>query len=112
MTQFGFYFNQEDCIGCKACQIACCDRNDLVAGVTFRRIESYEAGAYPDATLYHYSLTCNHCASPACVANCPSGAMQKDPDDGTVFIDYTECIGCGTCGRVCPDSAIAVYRED
>ena len=47
--------------------------------------------------LYHYSLTCNHCASPACVANCPSGAMQKDPDDGTVFIDYTCLLYTSRC---------------
>ena len=111
MTQFGFYFNQEDCIGCKVCQVVCCDRNDLAPGITFRRVESYETGSYPDATLYHYSLTCNHCASPACVANCPSGAMQKDPDDGTVFIDYAECIGCGTCVKSCP-YGVPVLQED
>ena len=29
-----------------------------------------------------------------------------------VTLDHEGCIGCGTCGRVCPDSAIAVYRED
>ena len=93
------------------CQVACCDRNDLAPGVTFRRVESFETGAYPTATVYHYALTCNHCAKPACVANCPSGAMQKDPDDGTVFIDYKECIGCGTCVKSCP-YGVPVLQED
>lgn len=110
MAQFGFYFNQEDCIGCKACQVACCDRNDLAPDVVFRRVESYESGSYPNAMLYHFSLACNHCEKPACVANCPSGAMQKS-DDGTVFIDYAECIGCGTCVKSCP-YGVPVLQED
>lgn len=111
MTQFGFYFNQEDCIGCKACQVACCDRNDLEPGITFRTVESYESGEYPNTMLYHYSRACNHCANPACVENCPSGAMQKDPDDGTVFCDYEQCIGCGTCVKSCPYE-VPMLQED
>ena len=63
----GFYYNEENCTGCRACQIACCDKNDLSADVTFRQVSSFETGAFPQARGFHYSLTCNHCESPACV---------------------------------------------
>ncbi|NGM16754.1 4Fe-4S ferredoxin [Eggerthellaceae bacterium zg-893] len=102
MTQIGFYFNQAACIGCRSCQVACCDRNNLAAGETLRTVTSYETGTYPEATIYHFAAACNHCANPACVANCPTGACQKDPDDGTVFRDAEVCIGCGTCATACP----------
>lgn len=102
MTQIGFYFNQAACIGCRSCQVACCDRNNLQAGETLRTVTSYETGAYPEATIYHFAASCNQCANPACVENCPTGACQKDPGDGTVFRDPEVCIGCGTCTNACP----------
>lgn len=102
MTQMGFYFNQAACIGCRSCQVACCDRNNLAAGETLRTVASYETGAYPDATIYHFATACNHCENPACVEICPTGACQKDSADGTVFRDADACIGCGSCANACP----------
>ena len=34
----GFYFNQQACIGCRTCQVACKDKNDLEVGYLFRRV--------------------------------------------------------------------------
>jgi anaerobic dimethyl sulfoxide reductase subunit B (iron-sulfur subunit) len=69
----------------------------------FREVRSYEAGKFPNPALYHYSAACNHCETPACVANCPTGAMQKDEGgDGTVQHDDELCIGCETCVKTCP----------
>ena len=47
-------------------------------------------------------MTCGHCENPACVANCPTGAMQKDPETGIVNNDKEKCIGCMTCEKSCP----------
>lgn len=101
MAQFGFYFNQEDCIGCKTCQVACCDRNNTASGVAFRSVLTFEAGEYPNASMYHYSKSCNHCAKPACMAQCSTGAIRKE-EDGTVIIDSTICNACGACVEACP----------
>ena len=101
MAQLGFYFNANACIGCRTCQVACKDRNNLVGGLNYRRVSSYESGSYPNATLYHYSASCNHCSNPACVASCPTGAMQKC-SDGTIQHDDELCIGCQTCVQNCP----------
>lgn len=97
----GFYFNQKRCTGCRACQVACQDRNDLAAGLAARKVTSYCAGTYPNAMIYHVSATCNHCENPACVAACPTGACQK-AEDGTVYRDAEQCVGCGACATACP----------
>ena len=48
------------------------------------------------------AVTCLHCDSPACVMACPTGAMQKRPEDGIVYSDPELCIGCQTCAVACP----------
>lgn len=111
MTQLGFYFNQQQCIGCRTCQISCKDRFDLKVGQSFRRVSTFETGKYPNPGYYHLASTCNHCASPACVANCPTGAMAKDLDTGIVTHDDDACIGCQTCVRSCPYE-VPVYLEE
>lgn len=98
----GFYFNMEACIGCRTCQVACKDKNDLEAGIFFRQATDYEAGAYPDVHPYHYSGSCNHCEKPECVAVCPNAAMYIDEEDGTVQHDDEKCIGCEYCVKACP----------
>lgn len=101
----GFYFDMSRCMGCRTCQVACKDRFGLeLAGPIPRRVETYEGGTYPNACLFNTSISCNHCESPACVANCPTGAMFKS-EDGTVQHDDDICIGCKTCMASCPYGA-------
>lgn len=110
--QLGFYFQQERCIGCFTCQIACKDKNDLAVGQNFRRVNEFTGGGYRqagkglvnDVYAYWLSISCNHCAAPACVERCPTGAMKKR-SDGIVFIDQTKCIGCRRCVISCPYGA-------
>jgi anaerobic dimethyl sulfoxide reductase subunit B (iron-sulfur subunit) len=95
--------------------MACKDKNDLTPGRKYRRIHSLSTGDWvredngvyrPENTFsYSISLACNHCASPACVAICPTGAMQKDEETGIVNNDKDICIGCGSCGLACPYNA-------
>ena len=103
MIRLGFYFDQTRCVGCRTCQVACKDVNDLDVGVLFREVKSYETGQFPTASMFHYSGSCNHCENPACVANCPSGAMFV-AEDGTVQHDDSLCQGkdCLICVSSCP----------
>ena len=48
---------------------------------------------------------------PACVANCPQGALEKDADTGLVSRDEEKCIGCGTCVKSCPYEVPVVDTE-
>lgn len=108
----GFYVDLSSCIGCRTCQVACKDRRDIqVAGPRLRRVDSFECGTYPDVAMFHLNTSCNHCESPACVANCPTGAMIKRDEDGIVYVDESVCIGCGTCANACPYGAPKVSEE-
>lgn len=111
MAQLGFYYDQTTCIGCKGCQIACKDQNNLDVGVLFRRVYDVETGKYPNPRRLHLSLSCNHCAEPKCVANCPTGALYKREEDGIVAHDRDKCIGCRLCTWSCPYGA-PQYNEE
>lgn len=101
----GFYVDLQRCIGCRTCQVACKDRRDLQsAGPRPRRVDSFECGTYPDVSLFHLALSCNHCDDPACVAGCPTAALHK-ADDGTVQYDADRCVVCRNCMTVCPYGA-------
>ena len=97
----GFYFDQTRCIGCKACQVACKDKNRLDVGANFREIKDFEVGEFPSVKTYSLTLSCQHCNNPACVEACPVGAMYK-ANDGTVLHDASLCVGCKACINACP----------
>jgi anaerobic dimethyl sulfoxide reductase subunit B len=104
-VQLGFIHHNVDCIGCRACEIACKDKNGLSAGPRFRRVQYIEGGTYPDVYAYKVNMSCNHCAEPACLPTCPTGAIWKRADNGVVDIDSTLCIGCRRCEAACPFGA-------
>lgn len=114
--QYGFYFDAARCTGCKTCVVACCDKNGLEDGRTFRNVLEDEAGGWrqdratgawhQDVTHAYVSVACNHCDDPACVKACPTGAHAKHADKGgLVLIDRAKCIGCGMCATACPYGA-------
>jgi anaerobic dimethyl sulfoxide reductase subunit B len=104
-VQLGFVHNNMDCIGCRACEISCKDKNGLPPGPRFRRVMYVEGGTYPDVFAYKVNMSCNHCAEPACLPTCPTGAIWKREKDGVVDIDSTLCIGCRKCEAACPYGA-------
>ncbi|MCL5026863.1 MAG: 4Fe-4S dicluster domain-containing protein [Chloroflexi bacterium] len=100
--QVGFYFDQERCIGCHTCSVACKDKNNVPAGSAhWRQVRLLERGKYPNVRLLRLSLACNHCADPACVAACPAGAIEKREADGIVVVNRERCLGGDICGRFC-----------
>lgn len=102
MTQYGFFYNNLQCTGCRTCQVACKDKNNLRDGVLFRKVSTFETGSYPTPGYYHLSLACNHCENPACTEVCPAGATYKDEATGVVMHDDEKCIGCQSCTKACP----------
>jgi anaerobic dimethyl sulfoxide reductase subunit B (iron-sulfur subunit) len=110
--QYAFYFDSSSCTGCKACQVACKDKNNLEVGVLWRRVYSVTGGDWvstgnawtSQAFAYELSISCNHCQDPLCVHVCPTTAMHKR-EDGIVLVDASKCIGCKYCEWVCPYGA-------
>ena len=87
--QLGFVHHNVDCIGCRACEIACKDKNGLPPGPRLRRVMTIEGGRFPEVFAYKVNMSCNHCAEPACLPTCPTGAIWKRADNGVVDIDST-----------------------
>ena len=110
--QLAFYFNASACTGCKSCEAACKDRNQLPLGVQWRRVYEIGGGNWQpkgsaweqDVFAYNLSLSCNHCEDAICVEVCPTGAMYKRVD-GIVLVDQAKCIGCQYCSWACPYDA-------
>ena len=108
--QIAFYFDNRACIGCKACELACKDKNNLPLGIKWRQVWDYGGGTWilkdgffePSGVFtYHVSASCMHCADPACQNACPVDAVQKR-EDGIVLIDPNRCIGDRSCEEACP----------
>ncbi|ESM86546.1 anaerobic dimethyl sulfoxide reductase subunit B [Enterobacter roggenkampii MGH 34] len=73
--QLGFYIDSSRCSGCKACQVACKDKNNLEVGRRFRRVYEVNGGNFiptgqggvsNNVFAYTLSISCNHCADPIC----------------------------------------------
>ncbi len=92
MSKYAFYFDAENCVGCKTCQVACKDVNDLPVGTNYRFVRTYTTGSGFSPSAYHISLPlagCNTCKplrdggeECACVASCPQRVLE--------FGDYDE----------------------
>ncbi len=52
--------------------------------------------------MFYLPRICNHCANPACVAACPSGAIYKRGEDGIVLINQKKCRAWRLCVTACP----------
>lgn len=115
------------CIGCRTCQWACKEENNIPDTIAPPWIEVFQLTAkegfigHPSiqelkegaTTAYTHSpregkwylaVQCQHCDNPPCVKVCPVGATYKDRD-GLVLMDYDRCIGCRICVVACPYSA-------
>ena len=102
MTQFGFYINQDRCMGCFTCAVACKDWHDIEAGpADWIKIKTIEKGEFPNLFLAFLPTLCYHCEDPACVKACPTTAIVKRENDGIVLVDQEKCIGKTECGSLC-----------
>ena len=114
--QIGFYFDQELCINCRTCVVACKDWHDVPAGpASYIRMVTIEKGKYPDVSVHSMFASCYHCLKPACVSSCPVGAIAKREEDGVVAVDREACLGkdnCDLCRQACPYDAPQFGAEE
>lgn len=117
------------CIGCKACQVACMQWNDLRDEVgtcagTYDNPrdlteQSWTVMRYAEVESEERGLEwlirkdgCMHCEDPGCLKACPSpGAIIKYAN-GIVDFHQENCIGCGYCVSGCPFNVPRISKKD
>lgn len=104
-NQIGWYFNENNCIACRACEAGCKQEFNVPIGVRRRRVLIKEEGKFPNPKVRYLSTACNHCEEPACMKACPVQAISKEAQFGSVQIDQGKCIGCKRCAAACPYGA-------
>jgi tetrathionate reductase subunit B len=112
---YGMVIDQERCIGCEACTVACKNENKGVQG--YIRVMTQDtsqkdtpAGTFPNLNMIFLPTLCNHCEHPPCADACPLEAITKE-DYGAVILDQAICDGCQTCLDACPYGAIIFNSE-
>ncbi len=103
MSRYVMAIDATRCINCKACILACQQRN----GVPYEYSRNWVRETPDTMALLGMSYqpgACMHCDNPLCVDACPTHATYK-AGDGSVVIDPDRCIGCGGCIEACPYDA-------
>jgi formate dehydrogenase iron-sulfur subunit len=125
----GFFTDTTLCIGCKACEVACKEWNQVpddglqwtgwsydntgsLNADTWRHVAFIEQRSDGDELRWLMSSdVCKHCTHAACLDVCPTGALFKT-EFGTVVVQQDVCNGCGYCVPACPFGVIDQRRSD
>ena len=108
--QLGFVIDQEACIGCHACTVACKAENGVPVGDFRTWVKYVETGSFPEIKRHFLVQRCNQCTDAPCVTICPVNALTKRKD-GIVDLDRDACIGCRACMQACPYDAIYLNED-
>ncbi len=124
------------CIGCKACEVACKEWNELaedglnfsgysydntmaLGHSTWRHVKFVEGtpeagfgGNAPEQVSWEFSSdVCKHCEVAGCLEACPTGALVRT-EFGGVYLQPDICNGCSYCVVSCPFGVVQKNEED
>jgi formate dehydrogenase iron-sulfur subunit len=125
---YGFFTDTSICIGCKACEVACKEWNQLpgnpprflgdsfdntgqLDAMNWRHVQFRETAAQGGGPAWlMMSDVCKHCNQASCMDVCPTGAIIRTEFD-TVFIQQDVCNGCRNCIGACPFGVIGFHSD-
>jgi formate dehydrogenase iron-sulfur subunit len=124
----GFFTDTTLCIGCKACEVACKQWNQLPADgfnwtgnsydntvmltdTTWRHVAFVEQFDGEYARWLMMSDVCKHCQLAPCYEACPTGAIIYN-EFGNVYVQQDICNGCASCVVACPFGVLNRNKED
>ena len=127
----GFFTDTTLCIGCKACEVACKQWNELpsdgfeftgnsydntseLSGTTWRHVAFIEQTTATSEGVENRWLmssdVCKHCTNAGCLEACPTGAIIRNEFD-SVYIQPDVCNGCGYCVVSCPFGVVDLIEK-
>ena len=116
------------CIGCRACQVACKQWNQLApeepewtgtyqnhahfTDKSYRLVRFFEEPGDDKVGMRWHMMSdvCKHCAQAGCLEACPTGAIYRT-EFGTVNINQDICNGCRYCVSACPFGVVAFNHD-
>ena len=132
MNKMGFFTDTTLCIGCKACEVACKQWNQLPADGYKLSGHSYDNTVALSSTTWRHvafvehkhpkeesgkvvnwlmmSDVCKHCTHAGCMQACPTGAIIRN-EFGDVYVQPDICNGCGYCVPSCPFGVIERSKD-
>jgi Fe-S-cluster-containing dehydrogenase component/formate-dependent nitrite reductase membrane component NrfD len=105
--RYGFVIDQDRCIGCHACTVACKEEHQVPIGVFRTWVKYVETGEFPETRRHFGVMRCNHCDDAPCIEICPTNSLFRR-SDGIVDFDNRRCIGCKSCMQACPYDALYI----
>jgi formate dehydrogenase iron-sulfur subunit len=128
-TEVAKLIDVSKCIGCKACQTACMEWNELVeeVGINTGVYENPHDLTANSWTLMRYTEYeneqgnlewlirkdgCMHCEDPGCLKACPAPGAIVQYTNGIVDFVQENCIGCGYCIKGCPFNIPRLSKAD
>ncbi len=119
MGEKAFLVDTSKCSGCRACQVACkqwnnlpAEKTEFFAGPEYTNPSELSAITYSHVKFFNVDMSnpekpvwtimhkkCYHCEIANCLRICPQKAISKV--DGWTVIDQSLCIGCGACAEAC-----------
>jgi len=100
----------ERCIGCRHCEVACAiehsQSKDLFSMIQEVPVSTPRIRVEVGIDYLTFPNRCRHCDPAPCMSVCPTNALERDEETGSVFINYTKCIACAACAIACPFGVI------
>ena len=104
-SEYVMIIDLNKCVGCRACEKACNQRNHLPEDMSFIRV----LVRGDEQERWYLPIQCQHCRKAPCEEVCPANATYRHPS-GVVLVNKKVCVGCKYCAVACPYDA-RIYDE-
>lgn len=106
--------NIEKCLACRSCEIACAlahSKSKILEEAVAESPRPQRMVTVEAAGEFGVPMQCRHCEAPPCVEICPTGAVQRQSEEGPIVVEKQLCIGCKLCILICPFGVLRIGPE-
>jgi len=108
------FVRPELCVSCRHCEVACAiehsESKKLFDTIHEEKISKPRIHVEVGINYLTFPNRCRHCDPAPCMQVCPTEALYRDQETGSVVVDYGKCIDCAVCAMACPFGIIHFQR--